>query len=228
MGFGFMFLGYILLLRTNVEFFGIPLDITPDVLGFFLMAHGFTVASKYCRCFDLSRLLSKIGIGVSFAVFTLDILSATKLFSLPAGAVTAISWIYSAFLISFTLCLLRSVYRIAEETGVEKIQKRATRNMLLVALLFFIEKGLLDVLRLFGVAVAEENMKYVTGVMFLAGAVHILLVAALIFSCYMWICLEGDEDMPDTRRHKYKTPFDYFDKGRESYANQGGKKKKHK
>ena len=40
----------------------------------------------------------------------------------------------------------------------------------------------------------------------------ILINATLIFGCYMWICLEGDEDMPDNRKHKYKTPFDYFDK----------------
>ena len=44
MGFGWMFLGYMLLLKTNLEFLGIPLDITPDVIGFLLMARGFTVA----------------------------------------------------------------------------------------------------------------------------------------------------------------------------------------
>ena len=68
----------------------------------------------------------------------------------------------------------------------------------------------------------------------LLGILCILINATLIFGCYMWICLEGDEDMPDNRKFKYKTPFDFFDKAKaeeelrkaeERHANRHKKKK---
>ena len=46
MGFAWMFLGYILLLGTNFDILGVTLDITPDVIGFLLLSHGFSVASR--------------------------------------------------------------------------------------------------------------------------------------------------------------------------------------
>lgn len=101
MGFGWMFLGYMLLLKTNLEFLGIPLDITPDVIGFLLMARGFTVASEHCDCFRTTKTLSFVGIPVSAVVILIDALAALNVFSLPASVSTVISYIYS-FSLSFS------------------------------------------------------------------------------------------------------------------------------
>ena len=66
----------------------------------------------------------------------------------------------------------------------------------------------------------------IAGIQMLLNIFCILINATLIFGCYMWICLEGDEDMPDNRKHKYKTPFDYFDKKRAEENHLSKRKKK--
>lgn len=223
MGFGWMFLGYMLLLKTNLEFLGIPVDVTPDVIGFLLMARGFAVASEHCEDFRITRKLALAGIPVSAVVIVLDTASALKLFSLPDSVSVVISYAYSFFLVIFTLCFLRSLYQITEETGLERLRKKSVRCMVYTVILFFIEHGLSEIIGMFGADPAAFKAPVFE---MLAGALYVLINASLIFSCYMWICLEGDEDMPDTRKHKYKTPFDYFERKK---ANHNGKsdRKKH-
>lgn len=223
MGFGWMFLGYTLLLKANFEFLGIPVDITPDVIGFLLMTHGFSIASRYCGCFRLTRILSIAGIPVSFLVILFDISSALKLFSLPGPVASVISYVYSFFLVIFTLCFLRSLYQITDETGLERLRKKSVRCMAYTAILFFVEHAFGDVIEMFG---ADPTVYKAAAVESLAGLAYVLINASLVFACYMWICLEGDEDMPDTRKHKYKTPFDYYEKRKNSSGSVHTKKKR--
>ena len=79
------------------------------------------------------------------------------------------------------------------------------------AFFFFAEHFLPTFLPRFGIA--PEASK-VAGLQMLLNICCIVINATLIFGCYMWICLEGDEDMPDNRKRKYKTPFDYFDRAK--------------
>lgn len=227
MGFGWMFIGYTLLLRVNLDFLGFPFDITPDILGFLLMTHGFTVASKYCECFRLTRILGIVGIPASGMVLLLDALSALKVIALSEMTASVISYIYLFFLLGFTLSLLFSLYRIADQTGLDRLKKRAVRCAIYTVVLFWAENWLFDVLGFFGVDMAGSNVPAIVRIFL--GALYIFLNAALIFSCYMWICLEGDEEMPDNRKHKYKTPFDYFEAAKgNNKANSGRKRTKHK
>lgn len=209
MGFGWMFLGYFLLLKTNFEVFGVPVDITPDIIGFLLMTRGFSVASRYCGCFRLTRMLSIAGIPASGIVIFLNTASALSLFTLSETAAAVLSFAYSFFLLIFTLCFLRSLYQITEQTGLDRLRKKSVRCMVYTVILFFVEHALSSLLEMFG---ADPAAWRAPAFEMLAGAIYILVNVSLIFSCYMWICLEGDEDMPDTRKHRYKTPFDYYEK----------------
>jgi hypothetical protein len=76
----------------------------------------------------------------------------------------------------------------------------------------------------FGITLSTSQA---AGLQMLLNICCILINATLIFGCYMWICLEGDEDMPDNRKHKYKTPFDYFDRAKAQRAD-GGTARTHK
>ncbi len=209
MGFGWMFLGYFLLLKTNFEVFGVPVDITPDIIGFLLMTRGFSVASRYCGCFRLTRMLSIAGIPASGIVIFLNTASALSLFTLSETVAAVLSFAYSFFLLIFTLCFLRSLYQITEQTGLDRLRKKSVRCMVYTVILFFVEHALSSLLEMFG---ADPAAWRAPAFEMLAGAIYILVNVSLIFSCYMWICLEGDEDMPDTRKHRYKTPFDYYEK----------------
>lgn len=209
MGFGWMFLGYILLLGTNFEILGVTLDITPDVVGFLLLSHGFAVASKYCDCFKISKILGTIGVPLSLAYLLTELSSSLGFVDFAPIALTVISYGYAIFKLVFSLCLLYSLYLISAQTGVEKLRKKSIRLAIYTVLFFFAEHFLAHLFSLAGITLAPEKL---AGAQMLLGVLCILINATLIFGCYMWICLEGDEDMPDNRKHKYKTPFDYFDK----------------
>ena len=211
MGFAWMFLGYVLLLGTNFEIFGVTLDITPDVLGFLLLSHGFSVASRYCDCFKVSKILGNAGIPISLIYLIAEVSSSLEIFAFPTGVLSAIQYGYAFFKLIFSLCLLYSLYLISAQTGVEKLRKKSIRLALYTAFFFFGEHFLPNLLALANVSLEASK---IAGIQMLLNICCILINATLIFGCYMWICLEGDEDMPDNRKHKYKTPFDYFDKSR--------------
>ena len=211
MGFGWMFLGYILLLGTNFEILGITLDITPDVVGFLLLSHGFAVASKYCDCFKVSKILAVAGVPLSFAYLLTELSSSLSLVAFSPLVLTMIGYAYSIFKLVFSLCLLYSLYLISAQTGVEKLRKKSIRLALYTVLFFFAEHFLPNIVSMIGIPVAETQL---AGAQMFLDILCILINATLIFGCYMWICLEGDEDMPDNRKHKYKTPFDYFDRAK--------------
>ncbi|MBQ8496685.1 MAG: hypothetical protein IJ489_04420 [Clostridia bacterium] len=211
MGFGWMFLGYILLLGTNLEILGVTLDITPDVVGFLLLSRGFSVASKYCDCFKVSRILGIAGIPLSLAYLLTELSTSLEIIELAPTALTVISYGYAIFKLTFSLCLLYSLYLISAQTGVEKLRKKSIRLAIYTVLFFFAEHSLASIFSWIGVTLDAAKL---AGAQMLLGMLCILINATLIFGCYMWICLEGDEDMPDNRKFKYKTPFDFFDKAK--------------
>ena len=211
MGFAWMFLGYILLLGTNFEILGVTLDITPDVVGFLLLSHGFSVASRYCDCFRVSKIVGAVGVPFSFVYLAAELSYSLEIFQLSPVWLKAINYGYAVFKLIFSLCLLYSLYLISAQTGVEKLRKKSVRLAIYTVLFFFAEHFLPSTLPRFGIVL--DNAK-TAGLQMLLGICCILINATLIFGCYMWICLEGDEDMPDNRKHKYKTPFDYFDRAK--------------
>jgi hypothetical protein len=223
MGFAWMFLGYILLLGTNFDILGVTLDITPDVIGFLLLSHGFSVASRYCDCFRLSKVLATVGVPFSLVYLTAELSGSLDL-GVSHAWLTAIHYGYAVFKLIFSLCLLYSLYLITAQTGVEKLRKKSIRLALYTAIFFFAEHFLPSFLPRFGITLSTSQA---AGLQMLLNICCILINATLIFGCYMWICLEGDEDMPDNRKHKYKTPFDYFDRAKAQRAD-GGTARTHK
>ena len=209
MGFGWMFLGYMLLLGTNFEIFGVTVDITPDVIGFMLAAHGFSVASQYCDCFRVTKILGNVGIPLSLCYTVAQVVLSMEVIVLAPVAVTVIKYIYAFFKLAFTLSLLYSLCLISMQTGVEKLRKKSVRCAFYTLILFFAEIAMSTILSWFGLSLEASK---IASAQMLVNAIVVIVNATLIFGCYMWICLEGDEDMPDNRKHKYKTPFEYFEK----------------
>ncbi len=231
MGFGWMFLGYCLLLKTGLDFFGTPVDITPDIIGFFLMYKGFSVAGDHCDCFRLPRIFAMIGMPLSLAVTALELLIGMNVLTLPLTVTSGLSYAYDIFRLFYTLVMLYGLYLISTEVDYQKTRKKAARCAIYSLILFFLTQSVGTVFSWFGITLETA---YVQAVVTLADVLCILINATLIFDCYRQICLEGDEDMPDNREHKYKTPFDYFERRRaideaekaKKYQNHQHKKKK--
>jgi hypothetical protein len=209
MGFGWMFLGYCLLLGTNIEFLGVPLDVTPDVIAFLLMLKGFGIANGHCESFRIPRVFAMIGVPLSLLVTALDLFINMKVITLSVTLAVSLSWAYDIFKLAYNLVLLYAIYLISTEVGVDKLRKKAARCAIYSVIFFFLAQSSAVVFSWFGITLSAT---YVSAIAMLADALCIVINATLVFGCYMRICLEGDEDMPDNREHKYKTPFDYFER----------------
>lgn len=232
MGFGWMFLGMFFLLPAVPEFLigggeqagtmHLILVLLTGSLkaipGFILVLKGTGEAYKHCRCFDLTKRMSAFGIFIAGIYFASEIGAETRLIDLPDVFRHVLCEAYAVFLAAFFLCYMRSILSVATETGVEKIRRRGAVGVILT-FAFMLLGHLLE--RSY-VYMASEVTYWLSVVGFAAETVFILYSMYVTFSCYMWICLEGDEDMPDNRKYKYVTPMDFYDKNK---RNGGGKRK---
>lgn len=205
-----MFLGFAFMAKAY--YYGI--DFMPDIVGYCLLFVGLNTAKNHCRCFDTTRLLAILGMVFSSVRLGAEILFAVNgnmsdAFDLYFGVC------YEIFTVIFAVSLLISLYRIAKETDLPKLQRRAMRNCILVPL-FFAAALFLNLNEKLGWFTFEESLKLPL-VAQLLSVLWVILVEINLFCCYARICLEGDEDMEDTKKHRMKTPFEMFEKGAKDY-----------
>ncbi len=191
MGFGPLFLGYLFIFSFSYKGF----DILPDAIGFLIMYFGLKKLSEYGYGFYNLKKYMYFLFPSSLITLTMQIFSFT---GLNNDLLTEIwNCIYIPLMLVFNLMLLISIKNIASDLDLKVVRVRALRNLILTVIyysltLFFslpipFIKSFVDVL----------TEKYALGiVMYILGYVWLILNTALIFSCYMYICKEGDEDMP--------------------------------
>ena len=210
MGFGYMFLGFAFMAKAY--YYGI--DFMPDIIGYILLFAGLNTAKNHCRCFDTTRILAIASMAFSTVRLAAEILFAingnmSDAFDLYFGVC------YEIFTVIFAVSLLISLYRIAKETDLPKLQRRALRNCILVPL-FFAAALFLNLNEKLGWFPFESSLKLPL-VAQLLSVLWVILVEIKLFCCYARICLEGDEEMEDTKNHRLKTPFEMFEKGAKDY-----------
>lgn len=217
MGFGIMFIGSVFLLHARA--FGI--DVVVDFVGFIILFKGLSVANKYTDKFAITRRVSFFGIFVSLIhlAYTLVDAFTENIFSNTMSDI--VFWVYTIFIFAFYLSLYRSIVGICREVDLPKYGLRAYTGMVFTFILFlggrFLEKygGLLT---------TDSGINNVLGIAgYVIENIFVIYTMVLIFNCYMFICLEGDEDMPDTRKNKrLPSPVDIWERSKEKNA------KKHK
>lgn len=190
MGFGILFLGYVCTYLFSMT----PFGIFTDVLGNLVLLYALRQLGQYNRFFRLSMyaagaLALCASANAALTVFAVD--NAVLAVCLNVAKVVCVCF--------FHVTLLRGVGTIAADTGLLKLQKKAMRNMSLTIL--YIALSLFLMLPFPDTVAAELNL-YVTLPVFILGLLWLVLNAVLLFSCYMWICLEGDEDM-EVRESKF-------------------------
>lgn len=192
MGFGLLFIGYMF-------FFSFPykgtLDIPPDLLGFVIAFIGIRTLAEYgCGWENVKRYFSVI-FPASILNFTLQVLN---LYGICSGIREIWSYAYEGLLIVFNILLLISIHNIAKDTEVKSIQAKAKRNLVLMlmyyAVMLIISIPLPYLQNIY--RHLEANYSF-TLVLFLYNYIWRFMNLALIFSCYMWICQDGDQDMPE-------------------------------
>ncbi|MBE6564866.1 MAG: hypothetical protein E7655_06315 [Ruminococcaceae bacterium] len=192
MGFGLLFLGYLFLFDFPYK----GLDIFPDAAGFAIMLLGLLTLVEYERSFR--RPL--------YAGFCLLILNAADLAlqlatffgaDVPAAVNDVFTYLLLAGLLCYNILLFTAVRTIATETGLPSLRVRAVRNIIFTIALFAIKVFFsLDFTFIREMSIRLNEAVHFASVLFLLDWAILFLNALLLFSCYMRICKEGDEDMP--------------------------------
>lgn len=200
MGFGLLFIGYFFMLSLPVG----GVDILPDIIGCLIMLAGLNALVSHCpgnRGFTYARLTLLIFAVLSIAILGCQLAAASGMLTagLESYFYKPLTFVYSAVIGLFHILLFIGIFQLAGEVGLPKISNRARRMLVLTALYYICE--LLSALGLTGMIAASSGnpdmvLSYINLVIYILGSLWLVLTWALIFTCYMRICLEGDEDMP--------------------------------
>ena len=194
MGFGLVFIGYLFMFSFTPYGF----DILPDIVGFGIAFLGVKGLADYGCGWDILKKYFLVLFPASFITFVIQVLGVIKpdTFQIPFW-----SFIYEAVIFFYNILLFVAIYKIAEDVEMRSIKIKAQRNMIMGVIYFVI--GILLKLPVPAVQKVVNLLKtrYAAGALFyLYGYVWLFLNLAVIFSCYMWICAQGDEDMPMKER----------------------------
>ncbi len=196
MGFGYLFLGYLVLMNLLVK------SGFTKILAYLIMLIGVKKLSVYeehlkTAYFVLFPMLLVGGWG-----FFLEIADLTSLFPDAEQALffRLFSLLAALLELLFSANLLKGIQALAKETGVYVIEVKAFRNRLFTILAY--------ILYLAGQLNYPEGFTrfliYYNLVIHLFTIVVMFLNAKLIYEAYMWICTEEDLDMG---RRRSRIPF---------------------
>ncbi len=215
MGFGFMFIGTFFFWSLKIGNF----DVLPDFIGYLMLLHGMNCASKYCKNFSVAKTAAYVGAVLSAGIFLMQSLELLGMDYASTRIEYYLNTANQAVRIVFVMILLLAIFSLAKETGAEKTEKRSLFSLMTVPIFWlgYIVIGVLNYLSLI------TNEKVLSAAL-LCEIIYVALAATAVFSAYMWICVEGDENME--KKNNIKTPMDYFDRRREKEAAEDEQKKR--
>lgn len=188
MGYGLVLLGYTVTFFVSLTLYGWAFRL----LGFALMAYGFIKLKDYFPSYKLSvfALLALFLVGLCEAGCELAVIfgGSADVFD-PIK--TAVYYVRDGLVLVFHICFLVSTYIAVGVVGLKDKRVSVVTDICAVTLgyVFYI----LSALGIVAPSVAA-----------LTQLIWMVMVFVLIFSCYMRICPEGDEDMP---RRESRLPF---------------------
>ncbi len=200
MGFGYLFLGFLFFM--SFPLYGV--DILPDVIGWLIMGKALKTLTHYCpgnRHFERAGYSLLAGLVLSVFVLGCQLAELGGVVSetLDRFFVTPILILYSIAIGVHQVFLLLGIHQLSLEVELDKLARRAVRMLSLTAVYYLLQ--FLTQLGLFAkiadlTASPQMVLSTINAVVYFLGVLWLLLIAALYFTCYMRICLEGDEDMP--------------------------------
>ncbi len=182
MGFGYLFVGYLF-------FFNVAYASFTDVFGVLLMLLGLSILKQYARGFATAFSVGIALLPVSLFCFADGVLALLSLTFIPTELSVFFALLSHALKCVLLWTALTGVSQLAKETDIPVLVERALRNRLLVPV-FYLLAILTETPDVFGAL-----FPYFAAARLLLGLVFTFLCAKCFFECYIWICLEGDENM---------------------------------
>ena len=189
MGFGTLFLGYMFNISIYRQF--------TDVICALIMLYALLMLSRYNSGFRRAMHLC-IALAIASALYFVygvcDMLTLVKFAEQTANLITSYYSLISGILkLSFTVYLLIGIQQIGKETGVPVIEMKAARNRFL-AFVYYVP-FIFTELYFEGGSTLAKIAAYAFLPVLVFGIVYHIMNLSLIFNCYAWICLEGEEKM---------------------------------
>ncbi len=229
MGFGILFFGYIIMSVFSLN----PFGALAQLIGYSVMLWALVKLSPYAKNFRIAKYTVIPLIATS--VFS-SVLTVSEKLGVSTSGFDAVKEmlnpVVAVLVLVFHFFLLFGIRELALFTELSKLADRATRNFV-VGVFYY-------ALTLFGsldTPIKGDFATYFGLPTLVIGLVWFVLNIVLIYSCYMWICLEGDENMERKRsRFEFINKLnDAFDKKEEDaikstleYAHSKKRKKKKK
>lgn len=185
MGFGYLFLGYLLFLNPVYSAY-------TDLFACLIQGIGIWMLARYNRGFSLARCALVPLTAAAALAFLCRILEfCGKAAAFTSAAKTPLALTQYGLEMLYLLFLLSGVQMIAAETSLDKLAARASRWRIF-ALVYY--SALFLTVSALGGSLAGHLLG---AAVYLVGLVYPFFIAAILWTCYMRICLEGDEDMPE-------------------------------
>lgn len=200
MGFGILFVGYAICFLVSLTYYGYLFRL----VGFCIMTFALLRLREYGKSFRYPLITSIV--MVVYGSFESYCELAAKL-ALPRPELSetvsaAMDWFCMLGIILFNLSLLYAIFDISNHLELTDQKNSALRNAIFIVLYL--------VLNILGMGPLKGNEtfgKYFSLPIFLLQLLWVIFDLVLIFSCYMYICPEGDEEMP-----RRKTGIGFIDR----------------
>ncbi len=230
MGFGILFVGYFLLLNISTP------ELT-DAVAAAVMLYAFYKLKEVCPEFKKG-----VGASLAFLIFGLfelfvAVSSTLGIISLPALPIGLIPMIRHLLAAVCSFLMLLGMRETASEVELPAIAKKCNRNLYLTAAVYGIHI-LLEAESVANLLPAGFALGlYITAlVVTLARLAVIILNLSAIYSCYMRICMPGQEDpkpkqsrfgfVNDFRKHQEDKQREYAEYRLEKLKSKKNKKRK--
>jgi hypothetical protein len=183
MGFGILFVGYSLILCMTAY------SVLPSFVGYFICMYGCLKLSEYEDKFKISALGFAAGGTLMMMQSVLQLVVLTDGNTLLSDLASLAVPFFELVIYGVQMTLLPALAAIAKETGRKKTAFACKRNMVLFPLMYllFIAANLF-------VSKAGPYAQILMVYLTLSKIAVLLLTMVQIFSCYMWICREGQEE----------------------------------
>lgn len=236
MGFGLLFLGYLIAFLLYLN----PYAAVTRLVGYCVIFAALTKLRRHNRWFAFSQTAAIPLMVLALVDSVIDIITRIMGEGTPAAMTAATGGIETAMtllLLVFHACLLMAVYTIAQDTELPSLATAARRNLVLIAA-YAVLHGIWSL----PVQLGDSYTVTLSLMVFVLQLIWTVANLILIFRCYMWICLEGDEDMAQKpsrfafvnrfrekfERHNQKAAAEAQAYAAERRAARGGTKKKRK
>ena len=198
MGFGTLFIGYFLLL--NLTYYGFT-----DLIAASVMLLGLYKLSKINKYFSLSCIAASVFLVFSLGEFGI---ATYEIFMRPLNIPILVSVMSVLRCISvgvLTVLILKGIEDVAKEVDVENLPKKASKLVTLTAIVYAVWIAL--------EAPFGLDNSYILAVLslltILATIVLIIVNLSVIYTCYMRICMPGNENIDKEKPSKFAFVNEY-------------------